>query len=62
MTKGQVKFTIQMVGQEKKVKKIKRSQFGKTQVSCQVIGPIALVSTEEDIVRCCYSLFRQCFC
>ena len=54
MTKGQVKFTIQMVGQ-------KKSQLGKTQNSRQIVRPVALVSTEEDIVRCCYSLFRQCF-
>ena len=57
-TKCLVKFAIQVVGQEKKSKE---SQFGKTQVSCQIIGPVALVSTEEDVVRCCYSLFRQGF-
>ena len=57
-TKCQVKFTIQVVGQEKKSKNKKKSQFDKTQVSCQIVGPVALVSTEENVVRCCYSLFR----
>ena len=53
MTKGQVKFTIQMVGQKKfKVRLVK------LKYSCQIVRPVALVSTEENIVRCCYSLFR----
>ena len=60
-TKCLVKFAIQVVGQEKSQKNKIKSQFGKTQVSCQIIGPVALVSTEEDVVRCCYCLFRQGF-
>ena len=54
-TKGQVKFTIQVVGQKKKVSLVK------LKYSCQIIGPVALVSTEENVVRCYYSLFRQGF-
>ena len=38
-TKGQVKFTIQVVGQKKKVSLVK------LKYSCQIIGPVALVST-----------------
>ena len=39
MTKCQVRFTIQVVGQEKKVRLVK------LKCSCQIIGPFALVST-----------------
>ena len=38
MTKGQVKFTLQVVGQKEKVRLVK-------QISCQIIGPVTLVST-----------------
>ena len=63
MTKGQVKFTIQMVGQRKKNSQIGKKivRLVKLKYLCQIVRPVALVSTEEDIVRCCYSLFRQCF-
>ena len=50
MTKCQVKFTIQVVGQRKKVGSVK------LKYSCQIIGPVTLVSAEENVVRCCYSL------
>ena len=52
-TKGQVKFTIQVVGQKRSQvyytscwSKKEKSQFGKKlKFSCQIIGPVALVST-----------------
>ena len=33
----------------------------KLKYSCQIIGPVALVSTEEDVVRSYNSLSRQGF-